>query len=334
MSNWRRRASSNQGGKDVAAIVSRECSKAGFEATGVPARVFEGSFFEDSGFLPKFKNYLVNKQFPKACSNRKGLIKRSLDQLDSLEPTGKFRAATILGVPGSGKTTLLTNIKRALPEALLVYPNVNLESNYRSFESSYYLPKILALDIELNFSTVLVDEYTLCESAELLLLQRKVKATRIFLFGDRGQGNSDSLVSPEWLQVPCIYEKISSHRYGGATSGFLKKVGLNIEGSNDIVDSVEELGYEGESEVTDINLCFSEKTKADLQECGIDCSIVNQVQGSEFESATVFIADWDSNVSFEEFVVGFTRHRKKLIVRSAHEVKLLGEPRVRTHKYV
>lgn len=325
-----------RGRKDIASIVSSCCVEAGFEPTGLPLRKFHKDYFEKTGLKEHYARYLAEKQLPAACDSQKELIERKLDMVDCLKAEKDFSAGTIAGVPGCGKSTVLKKIQGQATDTILLYANPNLESCYKSIDNSFYTQTALVADINHTFATILIDEYTLCESAEILLLQRKFEASRVFLFGDRCQGDIDSLISPEWLKVPRIFSGKKSYRFGKETAALLKEFGLDIEGA-DIPDKVEKSIYEGKVDEDSQCLCFSTKTRDDLLDCSINCKLVEGTQGQEFERVTLFVAEWDQEYfsNSQLLLVGLTRHKTYLALKTAPEIDLRNSSvaEVKSHSY-
>lgn len=325
-----------RGRKDIAQIVSASCVEAGFSPTGFPMRKFPRDYFELTGLKKHYVRYLEEQQKPKACDSQRELLDHKLNMVEVLKAEKDFSAGIVTGVPGCGKSTVLKKIQGQATDTILLYANPNLESCYKSLENSFYTQSALVADINHTFSTILIDEYTLCESAEILLLQRKFKSSRVFLFGDRCQGDIDSLISPEWLKIPRLFEGKRSYRFGQQTACLLKEFGLDIEGS-DLEDKVVKSEYEGPVDETSQCLCFSEKTKSDLLECSVNCKLVGDTQGQQFERVTLFVAGWDQDYfkNSQLLLVGLTRHKTFLELKTSPEIDLrnLSVAEVRTHSY-
>ncbi|BAP18645.1 putative triple gene block 1 [Gentian ovary ringspot virus] len=325
-----------KGKRDIASVVSSCCVEAGFEPTGSPLRKFPKDYFEKTGLKDNYIGYLIEKCLPAACDSQKELIERKINMVNCLMAEKDFSAGTIAGVPGCGKSTVLKKIQGQVTDAILLYANPSLESCYKSVDNSFYTQTALVADINHTFATILIDEYTLCESAEILLLQRKFKSSRVFLFGDRCQGDIDSLISPEWLKVPRIFSGKRSYRFGRETAALLKEFGLDIEGA-DVPDKVVKSNYEGKVDEDSQCLCFSTRTRDDLLDCSVSCKLVEGTQGQEFERVTLFVAEWDQEYfrNSQLLLVGLTRHKTYLELKTAPEVDLrnLSVAEVKSHNY-
>jgi len=295
---------------------------------------FPKDYFEKTGLKDHYYGYLNDNQLPKACDKQRELVLCKLDMVEDLKAEKDFSAGTIAGVPGCGKSTVLKKIQGQATDTILLYANPNLESSYKSIENSFYTQTALVANINHTYSTILIDEYTLCESAEILLLQRKFKSSRVFLFGDRCQGDIDSLISPEWLKVPRIFEGKKSHRFGKETAKLLSEFGLNVEGA-DVPDQVIKSEYLGKVDEKSQCLCFSPRTKDDLLECSVNCILVEDTQGQQFERVTLFVAEWDQEYfkNSQQLLVGLTRHRTYLEIKTDINLSNLSVAEVKSHSY-
>nr|WNS50476.1 triple gene block protein 1 [Beet virus Q] len=303
-------------GKRQLEIVSAICADSGFKTTGKPLKRHPADFFERSGLLKEFDKYLSGR-LDKGCNLSKEETEIVLVHLRRKRETVPFLAGTISGVPGSGKTTLLRRIQtEAGLNSAVILGNPRHKVSFSNLPSCYTAKEILLLRTEAQFEVLLIDEYTLLTSGEILLLQRIVRASVVILFGDRAQGSSAYLGSPEWVQFPVIYQSDVSHRFGKSTASLCGKQGFDFKGG-DHEDEVEECDYEGSSRETDINLVFTEKTANDLLSCGISSSLVEDVQGKEYNSVTLFVLECDREKLADTHLrsVAFTRHKTLLVIR-------------------
>lgn len=303
-------------GKRQLEVVSRICQESGFVATGKPLKRYPEDYFLKSGLLADFDKYLSDR-LDKGCNLTKSETETVLKHLRQKRRPQSFLAGSVTGVPGSGKTTLLRKIQtEAGLNSVVILANERHKIRFTQLPACYTAKEILLLRTAIKYDVLLIDEYTLLQNGEILLLQRILEAKVVVLFGDRAQGNSRTADSPEWLQIPVIYSSVKSRRFGKATADFCGKQGFDFEGC-DQEDEVQKLDFEGSSPETDINLALTEATIEDLKEVGIECSLVKDVQGNEYDSVSLFIREEDRAALSDPELrsVAFTRHRKLLIVR-------------------
>lgn len=317
-------ASGNFKGKtDSAEAIAELCALGGFEATGIPLRFYPKNFFESSGLLEEFTKYLSEK-VEKGCNLNAEETKVVLKKLKT-EEQKPFIGGVVTGVPGCGKSTLIRKIQtEGKLNSVVILGNSRHKVSFSNVPCCYTVKEILLLKVKISFDTLLIDEYTLLSSGEILLLQRIFGAKIVVFFGDRAQGDSKTLSSPEWLQFPTIFASTKSRRFGKKTAEFCGKQGFDFEGSDEHEDDVQDCSYEGNSLVTDINLAFTQATVEDLLECGIECVLVSDVQGKEFDSVTLFVRQEDSEALSDSHLraVAFTRHRKLLVIRIDRDLLL------------
>lgn len=299
------------------------CTESGFKYTEKPLRSYPADFFRSSGLLAKFDKYLSGK-LDKGCNLTRQETETVLRNLRQKRTSVPFLAGAITGVPGSGKTTLLTRVHtEAELNSLVILSNERHKIKFSRYSDCFTAKDILLLATPIHCEVLLIDEYTLLKNGEILLLQKITGARVVLLFGDRAQGDSSDLSSPEWLRFPVVFESIKSHRFGKATADLCGKQGFDFEGGSH-EDKVEGLDYEGSSTSTDINIAFTQGTIDDLLECGIECSLVIDVQGNEYDSVSLFIRNEDREALKDPHLraVALTRHRRLLIVRLPRELLL------------
>nr|AAO15514.1 P49 [Peanut clump virus M] len=308
-------------GEDPLKLIARAASEAGFSPTGRVMKRFPADVFERSKFIAMYDRYLVNLREKACCEAERKRVQSKLIQLRTLPPTTSFLAGTVTGVPGSGKSTLLKRIQKELPNSVCLLANKELKNDFAGVPAVFSVEEMLLSAIPSHFNVMLVDEYTLMQSAEILLLQRKLEARIVVLFGDREQGNTNKLTSPEWLHVPIVFCNDCSFRFGKQTAEFCKEQGFSLQGQGQ-EDEVIKGEYEGEGEETDINLCFTEETRQDLLEVGVDALLVENVQGKTFSSVSLFVRESDKSSYSNPHLrlVAITRHRKLLVLRADPEV--------------
>nr|AAO15509.1 P49 [Peanut clump virus N] len=308
-------------GEDPLKLIAKAALEAGFSATGRVMKRFPADVFEKSKFIGMYDRYLMNLREKACCMEERKKVQSKLIQLRTLPPTTSFLAGTVTGVPGSGKSTLLKTIQKELPNSVCLLANKELKNDFAGVPAVFSVEEMLLSAVPSHFNVMLVDEYTLMQSAEILLLQRKIEARIVVLFGDREQGNTNKLTSPEWLHVPIIFSNDSSFRFGSQTAEFCREQGFNLQGQGQD-DKVIKGEYEGEGEDTDVNLCFTEETRQDLLEVGVDAFLVENVQGKTFSSVSLFVREGDkfaySNPHLR--LVAITRHRRLLVLRADPEV--------------
>nr|AAO15504.1 P47 [Peanut clump virus Ni] len=313
--------SENYIGEDPLKVLSEEALKAGFQHTGRVMRRFPADIFEKSRFIGMYDRHLTSLREKACCKKERDQVQSKLIQLRQLQPSCGFLAGTVSGVPGSGKSTLLKNVQKKLRNSVCLLANKELKGDFAGVPSVFSVEEMLLSAVPSNFNIMLVDEYTLTQSAEILLLQRKLGAKIVVLFGDREQGNTNTLTSPEWLHVPIIFSSDSSHRFGLETAKFCEDQGFILEGKGG-EDRVVKGDYEGEGEETEVNLCFTEETKADLAEVQVEALLVSSVQGRTFPSVSLFVRENDKPAFSDPHLrlVAITRHRKLLSIRADPEV--------------
>nr|QZA75384.1 triple gene block protein 1 [Peanut clump virus] len=316
-----RLGSDNFVGDDPLKVLSEEALKAGFQHTGKVMKRFPADVFERSKFVGMYDRHLTTLREKACCKKERDQIQSKLIQLRQLKPSCDFLAGTVSGVPGSGKSTLLRNVQKKLRNSVCLLANKELKSDFAGVPSVFSVEEMLLSAVPSSFNVMLVDEYTLTQSAEILLLQRKLGAKIVVLFGDREQGNTNKLTSPEWLHVPIVFSSDSSHRFGPETAKFCEDQGFSLEGKGG-EDKIVKGDYEGEGEETEVNLCFTEETKADLAEVQVEAFLVSSVQGRTFPSVSLFVRENDKSAFSNPHLrlVAITRHRKLLSIRADPEV--------------
>nr|QKO00699.1 triple-gene-block protein 1 [Potato mop-top virus]QKO00720.1 TGBp1 [Potato mop-top virus] len=313
--------SANYLGKRQLDFVAKLCVESGFKSTGKPLKRYPAEFFKSSGLLEKFDKYLSSR-LDKGCNLSQRESEVVLKNLRSKRAEQSFLAGAVTGVPGSGKTTLLRKVQcEGGFNSIVILGNPRSKTEFSNLPSCYTAKEILLLGIAIKCEVLLIDEYTLLTSGEILLLQKITNSRIVILFGDRAQGSSNTLCSPEWLQVPVIFQSLTSRRFGKATANLCRRQGFDFEGSEH-EDKVVESPYEGSSPPTDINIVFSESTREDLLECGIESTLVSDVQGKEYNTVTLFIPDEDREYLTNAHLrsVAFSRHKFVLEIRCNPEL--------------
>jgi len=326
---------------NFAQLIHKLCLEAKFQETGQNYMHCPANFFEITKLKPLYDKYLTTC-LKKACPTEQERIRAKLFLLRSLRPNVSFKAGIISGVAGSGKSTLIRKLAEGKTKAITVLANPRLkETDFKGSARTFTLQDVLLSVVPMQADVIVVDEYTLAESAELLLLQRKLKASFMLLVGDVAQGTATSASSLEYLCLPTVYSSQVSHRMGKATAELCKKHGQNFVPCGG-EDRVEHGDYEGETDSTDKNLAFTQSTVDDLKECGLDCSLVIDAQGKEYDSVTLFIRNEDREAAAVSHAraVALTRHKKLLVIRAEREIAqafLIGElsdkPVSNAHKY-
>ncbi|AAO15499.1 P49 [Indian peanut clump virus] len=316
-----RLGSDNFVGDDPLKVIAEEAVAAGFQATGKVMKRFPADVFERSKFIGMYDRHLSALRDKACCKGERDQVQSKLIQTRTLAPTCAFLAGTVTGVPGSGKSTLLKKVQKRLKNSVCLLANKELKGDFAGVPSVFSVEEMLLTAVPSKFSVMLVDEYTLVQSAEILLLQRKLEAKIVVLFGDREQGNTNKLTSPEWLHVPIVFSSDLSYRFGSETAKFCGDQGFSLQGKGS-EDKVVTGDYEGEGEDTEVNLCFTEETKKDLAEVQVEAFLVSSVQGKTFPSVSLFVREGDKQAFSDPHLrlVAITRHRKLLSIRAEPEV--------------
>ncbi|UDL09453.1 beta b protein [Ligustrum mosaic virus] len=318
-----------------------DCVAAGFKDTGKNFQMLPANYLERSRLLALYDKNL-KQSLKKACETEQERIRTKVFLLRSARPNVNFKIGIISGVAGSGKSTLIRSLC-SKSNALCVLANPRLkETDYKGQDKTFTLQQVLLSIVPMRADIIVVDEYTLAESAEILLLQRLLQASFLLLFGDVAQGESDNASSLEYLQLPVVYRSVTSHRLGNETAAFCKKHGLAFDSDSPVKDEIITSGYEGDTETTEKNIAFSAATVEDLHEAGVEATLVLETQGKEYDSVTLFVRDSDREAASNPHArtVAFTRHKRLLIIRAEEEILpslLNGELNVKisanSHKY-
>ncbi|CAA86470.1 beta-B protein [Lychnis ringspot virus] len=319
-----------------------EASRAsGFQPTGQNFKRCPANLFEKCKLRALYDKHLrvLHKD---ACDSEKERIAAKSFLHRSLRPNVDFKVGIVSGVAGSGKSTLIRKLCSEA-DAMCVLANPRLkETDYKGQSKTFTLQQVLLSIVPMTSDIVIVDEYTLAESAELLLLQRKLQATFLVLFGDVAQGNAKTASSLEYLQFPVVFISKTSHRLGKHTAELCKKHGQAFEPGSPEEDEIIVADYLGAADTTEKNIAFTKETVEDLRDAGVEASLVLETQGKEYESVTLFIRESDEAAMADSHLraVALTRHRKKLIIRAEPGVQssfLNGELKSKTsadsHKY-
>lgn len=315
-----------KGRTDTASTISRICTEQGFQPTGEVVQRFAADFFETSGLFDLFTNHLESK-LDKGCNLNAEETEAVLHNVrESQSRASVFVACTVSGAPGCGKSTLLRRLQtEGKLDSVIILGNPKLKGDFSDQRNCYTVKEILLLQLRISFKTLLIDEFTLLTSGEILALQRIVGAKYVALFGDPNQGKRTYSSSPEWLQFPVVYSSQESRRFGDETAKFCQTQGCRFKG-NGKSDTVNKNKYEGTSTETDVNIAFSQKTIDDLLCCMIEAVLVEETQGCEYGSVTVFIRDCPEDIDgvadAHRRTVAFTRHKDRLELRCTQEIFL------------
>lgn len=309
---------------------------AGFEYSGRQYMRCKANFFESVKLLPLYDKHLKDCM-PRACPLERSRLRQKLLLTRSLAPSVDFLAGIISGVPGSGKSSLVRKFLTGKFTAVCALANPALEKDYSGITGVYKIEDLLLSAVPITSDILIVDEYTLAESAEILLLQRRLRATMVVLVGDVAQGTATNASSIEYLTLPVIYSKTTSHRIGEKTAELCAKQGNRIRSEKKSQDRVVITDYEGETDATEKNISFTKDTQDDLKELGIDSSLVKDVQGLEYDSVTLFMRDADRKEVANKHLrlVALTRHKSKLVIRAESEIRqafLTGDLEVSANK--
>lgn len=298
------------------------CKDSGFEETGQNFVTCPPNFFEKKKLLQLYDKHLKDC-YKEACSSEKDRIAAKSFLARSLKPMLSFKIGIVSGVAGSGKSTLIRKLCETT-DVMCILANPRLkETDYKGQNKTFTLQDALLSIVPMSADVVFVDEYTLAESAELLLLQRKLRASFIVLFGDVAQGNSNTAKSVEFLQFPVVFRSSNSRRLGKKTAELCKKHGQGFNSISEVEDEIVVTDYVGDADETEKNIAFSKETVDDLKDAGVVASLVSEVQGKEYDSVSLFVRDSDRKhaADSQNRAVALTRHKKKLIIRAEPEIK-------------
>ncbi|AKH39760.1 TGBp1 [Drakaea virus A] len=307
-----------RGSLDVVQIIVDNCRRSEFRHTGAVLKNLPVDYFEVSGLWEHFVTNLTNK-CSTCCDAFRTVCEQKLWCLENCEGS-RFLLGSITGVPGAGKSYLLKQIHKDYSlDSVCVLGNSVARASFQGLDKVFTVDEVLTADLPLKFKVLLIDEFTLVESAEILLLQRKVGASYVILFGDISQTTNNDLSCSLWLLSPIIFSKGSSRRFGAETVKFLNLQGFDCEGESSIKDTVI-LGdyYNCEAPEVDVLVAFTESTASDLRECGLVAQLVEDIQGKEFGRVTVFLRDEDKAIVEDNHLrlVAFSRHITLLVVRA------------------
>lgn len=308
---------------EFVAQIHKFCIEQGFEPTGRQYMRARANLFELVGLRNLYMEHL-KKTAAKACNFTKDRIRRKLFLTSNHKPSVDFLVGIVSGVPGCGKSTLVRKLLDSPISCYVALANPATERDYRGTSNVMTLDDLLLAKVPMSSDLLIVDEYTLAESAEILLLQRRLRSSLVLLVGDVAQGRSNNASNIEYLTLPVIYRKITSHRIGEETAKACSKQGNRIRSAGR-KDKLILVDYEGETEETEKNLAFTEETRDDVKDCGYDCSLVSEVQGLEYESVTLFLRNTDRAAASDHHkrTVSMTRHKSLLIIRAEQEI---GQP--------
>lgn len=301
--------------------VHEKCLKNGFEYSGRQYMRCKANFFELVKLPALFDKHLKGCM-AHACHLEKQRIKHKLILLRTLRPSVDFLVGIISGVPGSGKSTLVRELLKGKHSVVCALANPALVGDYSGIQGVHKMEDIMLSAIPMTADILIIDEYTLAESAEILLLQRKLRASLLLLVGDVAQGTATHASSIEYLALPVVYRSDVSHRLGPETTKLCGKQGNRMV-SKGKKDRVTVTDYEGETDATEKNIAFTKATVDDLKDMGYDCSLVKDVQGKEYESVTLFMRNEDRKAVANRHMrlVALTRHKSLLIIRAETEIR-------------
>nr|UZP17245.1 Triple gene block 1 Protein [Lychnis ringspot virus] len=293
------------------------CHASGFQPTGQNFKLCPANLFEKCKLAALYDKHLraLHKD---ACDSEKERIAAKSFLHRSLRPNVDYKVGIVSGVAGSGKSTLIRKLCSEA-DAMCVLANPRLkETDYKGQNRTFTLQQVLLSIVPMTSDIVIVDEYTLAESAELLLLQRKLQATFLVLFGDVAQGSAKTASSLEYLQFPVVFISKKSHRLGKHTAELCSKHGQAFEPGSSEEDVIIVADYHGEADTTDKNIAFTKETVNDLRDAGVEASLVLETQGKEYESVSLFVRESDEAAVADPHLraVALTRHRKKLVIRA------------------
>nr|UZP17059.1 ORF2 [Barley stripe mosaic virus] len=302
-------------------FVHETCLKSDFEYTGRQYFRARSNFFEMIRLTSLYDKHL-KECMARACTLERERLKRKLLLVRALKPAVDFLTGIISGVPGSGKSTIVRTLLKGEFPAVCALANPALMNDYSGIEGVYGLDDLLLSAVPITSDLLIIDEYTLAESAEILLLQRRLRASMVLLVGDVAQGKATTASSIEYLTLPVIYRSETTYRLGQETASLCSKQGNRMvsKGGKDAVIITD---YDGETDETEKNIAFTVDTVRDVKDCGYDCALAIDVQGKEFDSVTLFLRNEDRKALADKHLrlVALSRHKSKLIIRADAEIR-------------
>nr|AEP04415.1 beta-b protein [Barley stripe mosaic virus] len=302
-------------------FVHETCLKSDFEYTGRQYFRARSNFFEMIRLTSLYDKHL-KECMARACTLERERLKRKLLLVRALKPAVDFLTGIISGVPGSGKSTIVRTLLKGEFPAVCALANPALMNDYSGIEGVYGLDDLLLSAVPITSDLLIIDEYTLAESAEILLLQRRLRASMVLLVGDVAQGKATTASSIEYLTLPVIYRSETTYRLGQETASLCSKQGNRMV-SKGGKDKVIITDYDGETDETEKNIAFTVDTVRDVKDCGYDCALAIDVQGKEFDSVTLFLRNEDRKALADRHLrlVALSRHKSKLIIRADAEIR-------------
>nr|AAA79149.1 beta-b protein [Barley stripe mosaic virus] len=302
-------------------FVHETCLKSDFEYTGRQYFRARSNFFEMIRLTSLYDKHL-KECMARACTLERERLKRKLLLVRALKPAVDFLTGIISGVPGSGKSTIVRTLLKGEFPAVCALANPALMNDYSGIEGVYGLDDLLLSAVPITSDLLIIDEYTLAESAEILLLQRRLRASMVLLVGDVAQGQATTASSIEYLTLPVIYRSETTYRLGQETASLCSKQGNRMV-SKGGKDKVIITDYDGETDETEKNIAFTVDTVRDVKDCGYDCALAIDVQGKEFDSVTLFLRNEDRKALADRHLrlVALSRHKSKLIIRADAEIR-------------
>nr|AUW36695.1 beta b protein [Barley stripe mosaic virus] len=302
-------------------FVHETCLKSDFEYTGRQYFRARSNFFEMIKLASLYDKHL-KECMARACTLERERLKRKLLLVRALKPAVDFLTGIISGVPGSGKSTIVRTLLKGEFPAVCALANPALMNDYSGIEGVYGLDDLLLSAVPITSDLLIIDEYTLAESAEILLLQRRLRASMVLLVGDVAQGKATTASSIEYLTLPVIYRSETTYRLGQETASLCSKQGNRMvsKGGKDTVIITD---YDGETDGTEKNIAFTVDTVRDVKDCGYDCALAIDVQGKEFDSVTLFLRNEDRKALADKHLrlVALSRHKSRLIIRADAEIR-------------
>nr|AAA79157.1 beta-b protein [Barley stripe mosaic virus] len=302
-------------------FVHETCLKSDFEYTGRQYFRARSNFFEMIKLASLYDKHL-KECMARACTLERERLKRKLLLVRALKPAVDFLTGIISGVPGSGKSTIVRTLLKGEFPAVCALANPALMNDYSGIEGVYGLDDLLLSAVPITSDLLIIDEYTLAESAEILLLQRRLRASMVLLVGDVAQGKATTASSIEYLTLPVIYRSETTYRLGQETASLCSKQGNRMvsKGGKDTVIITD---YDGETDETEKNIAFTVDTVRDVKDCGYDCALAIDVQGKEFDSVTLFLRNEDRKALADKHLrlVALSRHKSRLIIRADAEIR-------------
>nr|AMQ23298.1 hypothetical protein [Mangifera indica latent virus] len=284
---------------DIFSKCEEVCRSAGFNWIGCKPRKISWSDLVNSKMIEDYKNHLQDVIAESGCDTTITINGHILSNLLNLEKDDSFkenwhaRVGLISGCAGSGKSTI---IRRLCEDRFveLIVPNCNIRDNFMDCCLAKTPVESHLITTRMDDSKVIiVDEFTLFHTCEIMLVAMIRNVRNIICFGDFGQNLQIRNGSMGFSGIPVLGDSRQSHRVPKHSQWLVDKLNLNFTcvgkglGTTEILDTDEMVpaGYKV--------LCLSNTTLEWVMNSGIEASLVSDNQGLQFEDVCVIINDDD-----------------------------------------